>query len=291
VVAYDPIAALARGLPAPVATALQGQAAELERRAIAGSAAIADGRVWHAAGATDEQELAVVLATYVELLRMLDTTGRLGVTLVADMDQFRTIAKFRAARLLLARISELAMLNNEMPSVHAETAWRMMTTMSAETNVVRTAIAAFGAAVGGADSITVLPFDIAVGANDALARRLARNTQLILAHESGLARVADPGAGSGAIEAMTARLAEAAWRRFQSIEKLGGIIAAVREGSLLRDIAAARLARTAGVVNGETRMVGVNIYREDGKASPTAHPAPADRSPGLTPSRLAAALE
>jgi methylmalonyl-CoA mutase len=166
-----------------------------------------------------------------------------------------------------------------------------MTALSAETNVVRAAVAAFGAAVGGADSIAVLPFDIAGRTAAAHARRLARNTQLVLAYEAGPPNVADPGAGSGAIEIMTARLAEAAWRRFQSIEKLGGISAAIRDGSLLRDIAAARLARTAGVANGETRMVGVNIYREDGEASPVANVAPTDRSPRLVALRLAAALE
>jgi methylmalonyl-CoA mutase len=291
VVARDPVAAHASGRPSPDATALRHQAAELERRAIAGSAAVADGRLWHAAGATDEQELAVVLASYVELLRMLDATGRVSVTLVADADQFRTIAKFRAMRLLLARIAELAMLNDEAPFIHAETAWRMMTTLSPETNVVRTTIAAFGAAAGGADSIAVLPFDIAAGRGDAHARRLARNTQLILADEAGLSTVADPGAGAGAIETMTTRLAESAWRRFQAIEKLGGVVAAIGEGSLLREIAAARLARAAGIANGETRMVGVNVYREDGNAAPAAHAALPDRSPRLVPVRMAAAFE
>jgi len=291
VVARDPIAALARGAPSPDALPLRRQAAEFDARRIPGSVAIADGRIWHASGATDEQELAVALATYVELLRLTDTTGRISIALAADIDQFRTIAKFRAARLLLARIAELAMLGGEVPAIHAETAWRMMTTLSPETNVVRAAIAAFGAVVGGADSIAVLPFDVASGANSTSARRLARNTQLILAHETGLPRVADPGAGSGAIEAMTARMAESAWRRFQSIEKLGGIVAAIGEGGLLRDVTAARLARAAGLANGDTKMIGVNVYREDGQApSPQRNPTP-DRAPHLVPLRTAASFE
>jgi len=183
------------------------------------------------------------------------------------------------------------MLGGEVPAIHAETAWRMMTTLSPETNVVRAAIAAFGAVVGGADSIAVLPFDVASGANSTSARRLARNTQLILAHETGLPRVADPGAGSGAIEAMTARMAESAWRRFQSIEKLGGIVAAIGEGGLLRDVTAARLARAAGLANGDTKMIGVNVYREDGQApSPQRNPTP-DRAPHLVPLRTAASFE
>ena len=291
VIARDPVAALARGASLPDALPLRRQAAELDGRRIAGSVAIADGRIWHASGATDEQELAVALATYVELLRLTDTTGRISIALAADIDQFRTIAKFRAARLLLARIAELAMLGGEVPAIHAETAWRMMTTLSPETNVVRAAIAAFGAVVGGADSIAVLPFDVASGANSTSARRLARNTQLILAHETGLPRVADPGAGSGAIEAMTARMAESAWRRFQSIEKLGGIVAAIGEGGLLRDVTAARLARAAGLANGDTKMIGVNVYREGGQApSPQRNPT-LDRAPHLVPLRTAAAFE
>ncbi|HVZ15184.1 MAG TPA: methylmalonyl-CoA mutase family protein [Bauldia sp.] len=290
-VAHDPIAAFAQSAPRPSAESLRRMAAEMENRRIAGAAASADGRIWHAAGATDEQELAAVLATYVELMRLMDTAGRIGVALAADTDQFRTIAKFRAARLLLARISELAMFDGPAPSIHAETTWRAMTTLSAETNVVRSTIAAFGAAVGGADSIAVLPFDVARGPAGAQARRIARNTQLILAHEAGLSRVADPGAGSGAIETMTARLAESAWRRFQTIEKLGGMVAAIGEGSLLRDVAAARLARAAGIASGDSRMIGVNAYREDGLDPAVVRRAQSDREPRLVPLRVAASLE
>jgi methylmalonyl-CoA mutase len=105
----------------------------------------------------------------------------------------------------------------------------------------------------------VLPFD-ALGGGDGHGRRLARNTQTILAEEANLFRVADPGAGSGAIEAMTAELAEAAWKRFQAIEAVGGIVAAIGNGTLLREIAAAREARIAGVVAREITMVGVNAF-------------------------------
>jgi methylmalonyl-CoA mutase len=135
--------------------------------------------------------------------------------------------------------------------IHAETAWRMMSRRDPHSNILRTTSAAFSAAVGGADSIAVLPFDAISGAGEELARRLARNTQTILAEEAHLFRVADPAAGSGAVEALTAALAEAAWPRFQTIEAAGGVQGALAGGSLQRDIATVRKARRRRVRQGE----------------------------------------
>jgi methylmalonyl-CoA mutase len=227
-----------------------------------GPAAVADGRPWHAGGASDEQELGVVLATVLEGLR--NGAAHVAITLVADADQFRTIAKFRAMRLLLARVAEVAGINPGA-TIHAETAWRSMSARDPHVNILRATSAAFGAAVGGADSITVLPFD-AIGAGDAHGRRLAINTQSILAEEAHLYRVGDAAAGSGAIEAATHALAQAAWTRFQDIESEGGIIAAIDRGGLLRDIAETREARIAQAVAGVTKMVGVNAYAADATA-------------------------
>ncbi len=191
---FDPIAALAaRGpsaTPAEIDTGLAALGRALEERGIDGAAVIADGRIWHAGGATEEQELGAAIATFVAHLRVLGKAERIGIALAADADQFRGIAKFRAMRLLLARVGEVAGLTAS-PRVHAETAWRMMSRRDSEMNILRTTSATFAAAVGGADSISVLPFD-AVDGDDAHARRLARNTQTILAEESHLFRVADP---------------------------------------------------------------------------------------------------
>ena len=123
--------------------------------------------------------------------------------LAADQDQFLTIAKFRALRKLWARIEEACGLEPRPAFVSAETAWRMMTKRDPHGNIVRGTIAALGAAVGGADAVTVLPFSAALGLPDAFARRIARNTQTILIEEANIHRVADPAAGSGAIEALT----------------------------------------------------------------------------------------
>jgi methylmalonyl-CoA mutase len=248
-VAFDPVAAIATGLASDVdasrLTELAGQSVS--------AAAIADGRPWHAGGASDEQELGVVLASFIHHYRLAGP--QVGITLTADADQFATTAKFRAMRLLLARLAEAGGVAIA-PRIHAETAWRSMARAQPEINILRATSAAFGAAAGGADSITVLPFDALTGAS-ASARRLARNTQTILAAETHMWRVADPAAGSGAIEAMTATLAEAAWREFQRIEAEGGIVAAIRNGRLMRDIARERDARWAEMRDGRTRMVGV----------------------------------
>jgi methylmalonyl-CoA mutase len=239
---WDSVAALARGVASNPAAEMQ--------------TAVADGRPWHAGGASDEQELGVVLATVVHHLRA-GATGA-ACTLVADADQFRTIAKFRATRLLLARIAEVSGIDVPV-AIHAETAWRSMSARDPHVNILRATSAAFGAAVGGADSITVLPFD-ALSGGDAHGRRLALNTQIILAQEAYISRVADPAAGSGAIEAATESLAAAAWQRFQDIESEGGIVAAISRGGLLRDIAETREARIAQAVAGVAKMVGVNAY-------------------------------
>ena len=291
VLAYDPIAALAiRGTGVVDAERMKASVTAFDAKRIAGTVVIADGRLWNAGGATDEQELAAALATFVALLRLLDAPERIGVALAADADQFRTIAKFRAIRLLLARVGEVAGLTLS-PGIHAETAWRMMSARDPHMNMLRATSAAFAAAVGGANSITVLPFDALNSTRESHGRRLARNTQMILAEEAHLFRVADPAAGSGAIEALTDTLAESAWKAFQAIERTGGIVAAIAEGSLLRDVAAAREARIARAVSGETRIVGVNAYAEAEPAPARSRRVPAGPTPRLSFKRVAEVFE
>ncbi len=278
--AFDPIATLAavggceRGVDESAAeiTALAGS---LDARVLHGTVAIADGRLWHAGGASEAQELAAVLATVVWLLRRFEAGGyaheaaanRIAVALAAGADQFLTIAKLRAARLLTARVFEAAGVTARPLPIHAETAWRIMSARDPHTNILRTATAAFAAAVGGADSITVLPFDAVSAGLDPLADRLARHAQSILADEAHVFRVADPGAGSGAIEALTADLAAVAWGKFQAIEAAGGIHAALVAGTLQKKIAAVRDARLKRVRDRATLMVGVNAYVDERKSA------------------------
>ena len=196
-------------------------------------------RAYHEAGASEAQELAAVLATGVAYLRALEAHGHslerardaLSFLLVADADEFLTVAKLRALRRLWARVEQACGLEPKPIRLHAETAWRMTTRRDPWVNMLRTTVAAFSAGIGGADAITVLPFTAALGLPDAFARRIARNTQLILLDESNLARVADPAAGAGGFEALTDALCEKAWALFQEIEREGGILESLTGGN------------------------------------------------------------
>jgi methylmalonyl-CoA mutase len=240
----------------------------LVEQGFAGPFLAADGRIVHAGGGTEAQELGYVLACAVAYLRMLEEGGfaldqarrLIFFRLAADADQFLTIAKFRALRKLFARVEAACGLAAQPIFVSAETAWRMMTRRDPWVNVLRTTIATFAAGLGGADSVTVLPFTAALGLPDAFARRLARNTQLILLEESNLARVADPAAGSGGIEALTQQLCGAAWPFFQEIEAAGGAHTALASGLVARKVAAIRHEREAAVARGREPITGTSEF-------------------------------
>lgn len=221
----------------------------------------ADGRLAHNAGAGEALELAIVAAALVENLRRLDAAGLAPETtfaatalcLAADQDQFLTTAKLRAARLLHARMQAACGISEPKPAhIHAETSWRMLTRLDPETNILRNTIAVFSAGTGGADEITVLPHTLALGVPDPFARRIARNTQVVLITESHLAHVADPAAGAGGIEALTDALAERAWEVFADIEKAGGLSAAIASGTIKAMVEAARAARRVRPIVGTT---------------------------------------
>lgn len=200
------------------------EAAELARLGYAGPYMEADGRSWHEAGATDGEELGATLGTAVAAMRRLSTLNDLhvvravGVTLAASQDMFATLAKFRAMRLLWRRVLQASGLPDAALKLHAETSWRMMATKDPHVNILRATAAVFGASLGGADSITVLPFPLAQGLPNDFSRRVARNVQNVLAEEANLWRVADPALGAGYIETYTRGLCEAAWAVFQKAE-------------------------------------------------------------------------
>ena len=150
----------------------------------------------------------------------------------------------------------------------------MMTKLDPETNILRTTIAGFAAAAGGADSIAVLPHTVAHGLPDAFARRLARNTQLVLADESNLAFVADPACGSGAVESLTEKLCEAAWKEFQALEHDGGILQSLVDGKFQARIIAARNARTENTVpaNAPSWVRRSSLQGKNGRSPCLMHP-------------------
>lgn len=197
---------------------------ELVAQGFKGSFIEADGRAFHEQGASEAQELACVLSQIVGGLRKFDHLSPdavMGATLAANQDMFLTLAKFRAIRLLWARMLEASGIAHQPLRLQGETSRRMMARLDPYTNILRATAAMFGAGLGGTDTFTVLPFSIAQGLPDAFARRMARNTQLILLEESHLWRVADPASGSGYVESLTHELCERAWTIFQSIEKTG----------------------------------------------------------------------
>jgi methylmalonyl-CoA mutase len=228
----------------------------------------ADGRVFHNAGATEAQELGIVLAAAVSHLKLFEQARQaliyaaphIGFSLSVDQDQFQSMAKIRALRRLWERAQQACSIPPSAAAIHAETSYRMMTAKDPETNILRTTLAGFAAAAGGADSISVLPHTIALGLPDAFARRIARNTQLILAGESHVDFVTDPACGSGGIEALTTALCDAAWKEFQWIEAEGGILASLSEGYIQNRVLAAREARTQEYRDGKRALVGTTLY-------------------------------
>ncbi|MCJ2133978.1 methylmalonyl-CoA mutase family protein [Methylobacterium sp. J-026] len=251
-----------------IAPRLAETASELEAAGFRGRAFLADGRPYHEAGAGEAAELAAVLATALTYLRALEAAGhdlatardRIAVLLAADADEFVTVAKFRAMRRLWARVEQACGLDPKPLRLHAETAWRMMTKRDPFVNILRTGLAAAAAGMGGADSVAVLPYTQALGLPDAFARRVGRNSQVVLIEESHLARVGDPAAGAGGFEALTADIAEAAWAAFQAIEAEGGIVASLSVGKLQRRIELTREARAKDVATRRATLTGASEF-------------------------------
>ncbi len=229
---------------------------------------VADGRIIHNAGGSEAQELAFAIAAAVDCLRALEAggvpldaaRGMIYFRMSADADEFLTIAKFRAIRKLWARVEAACGLTPKPATVAAETAWRMMTKRDPYVNMLRMTLAVAAAGLGGADNIAVLPHTAALGLPDAFARRVARNTQLILLEESNLAKVADPAAGSGAIEDLMAQLCAAAWTQFQAIDKAGGAWAALEQGFIQREVAAVRAERQKAIARRKDALTGSSEY-------------------------------
>jgi methylmalonyl-CoA mutase len=224
--------------------------------------------VIHDAGGSEVQELAFVLATGVAYLRALEGAGvaldqarsMVYARLSADADQFLTLAKFRALRLLWAQVEQGCGLAPKPLLISADTAWRMLTRRDPYVNMLRATGATFSAGLGGANSITVLPHTLALGLPDAFARRAARNTQLVLLEESNLAKVSDPAAGSGGIETLTQQLGEAAWSLFQEIEKAGGVFAALEQNLIQRKVTATRTLREANIARRKEVLTGASEF-------------------------------
>ncbi len=292
----------------PLTAAFSGRPAPAEEDAVAAAVALGDAPVsafrvdgtdFAQAGAPNAVELGFALAAAVAHLRDLEAAGvpreravrHITLAVSADDQQFPTIAKIRAARLLWARVTEVVGAAAAPLPVHAVTALEMASQRDPWVNLLRGTVAAFAAGVGGADQVTVLPFDEALPAaartaSPAFARRMARNTQLLLLEESGLGRVVDPAGGAWFVESLTTEIARLAWDVFTDVEQRGGYLAALADGAIERAVAGALADRERAVARRKKALTGVNEFPNAAETELPAGAADDVSSPTATP-RLA----
>ncbi|MCW4353137.1 methylmalonyl-CoA mutase family protein [Hoyosella sp. YIM 151337] len=278
---------------APLTEAFTGDAANAsaglqEAVSLAGSATardetiravMIDATAFHDAGSSDVQEIGAACAAGAEYVKAMlaagltraQALGQIEFRFAATDDQFQTIAKLRAARQVWARVADvLGEPQAGNAPQHAVTSGAMMSQRDPWVNMLRTTVAAFGAGVGGADTVTVLPFDAALpagalGVSDSFAERIARNTQLLLLEESNLGRVVDPAGGSWYAEKLTSDLALAAWRVLQDIDAAGGYLSTVESGWLRAEIESVRAAREKDIARRKVQLTGVNEFPDGGE--------------------------
>ena len=223
------------------------------------------------AGATLSQELAYTLADGMEYVRAalakgLDVdafAGRLSFFFCIGMDMFMEAAKLRAARQIWSKIMTdfgAKTERSKMLRTHCQTSGVSLTLQDPYNNVVRTTVEAIAATLGGTQSLHTNAFDEAIALPTETSARIARNTQLILQHETGLTRVVDPLAGSYYVESLTQQLADEAWRMIEEVEALGGMTKAIESGLPKLNIERAALARQSRIDAGQDVIVGVNKY-------------------------------
>lgn len=235
-------------------------------------AIIVDGTIYHNAGAGDVHETAYLLATAAEYVRALVEQGltvdeafdAMTFRVTASTDQVATIARLRALRMAWSRVGEVfgACEDKRGARQHAVTSWRQITRDDAYVNILRGTISTFAAAVGGAEAITVLPLDTAWGLPNDFSRRVARNTQVVLAEESNIGRVNDPAGGAWYIESLTRQIAEKAWAVFQQVEAAGGMAAYLAEGKVAADMATLNQARAQLLAKRKLPVTGVSRSEE-----------------------------
>ncbi len=231
---------------------------------------VVDGTVYDNAGAGDVHQTAWAIATATEYVRALIEQGlsadeafnAINFRVSANTDQFLTIARLRALRVMWNRVGEVFEVapDNRGARQHAVSSWREISRDDASVNMLRGTIATFSAAVGGAEAITTLPFDTAHGLPKELGRRIARNTGIILAEESNIGRVNDPAGGNWYVESLTNQIAEKAWAVFQQVEAAGGMAKALADGLIAADLAELNAARAKKLADRSLPKTGVSMF-------------------------------
>jgi len=232
-----------------------------------------DARTYHNAGGTIVQELGYAMAAASEYLSTVTESG-IDINQIASLlsfnfsigsNYFLEIAKFRAARLLWKNLLEAYGGDPENNVyIHGETSRWNKTLYDPYTNMLRTSTEGMSAAIAGCDSMTVLPFDQHFRQPDDFSQRIARNQQLILSEEAYLDKVEDPGAGSYYIEKLTNDIGQAAWQLLQEIESEGGLLQAIKDGTIQTDIKASQQKRDQAIATRGRIFVGTNQYSNAG---------------------------
>lgn len=271
----DPLGALAEEgmLPEPLSASLDRMArlaAEISQRHPKVTTVSVDTSAYHGAGANEAMDLAYALATGVAYLRAMEGAGlspkaaarQIEFSLPVGVDVFLGIAKLRAARRLWAAILDACGVDAGVAPMrlHVTTAANAWAGRDPWVNMLRATVATFAGGVGGADSITVLPYSHSCGLPDGFARRIARNTQVILAEESNLAKVGDPAGGSWYVESLTDQLAGKAWERFRAIEAAGGMARHLTSGAVAKECAEAWAERERRIAGRREELTGVNAF-------------------------------
>ncbi len=269
----DPLGALARTghLKGGLETAFERLAAifpALSLRFPSSTILRIDARAIHESGGSEAQELAALIASAIDTLRRLqsaglapeDAAGKMGFALALDANYGIGIAKLQAARRLWARIQETLNITPQPMQIQAVSSARMLTRYDPWVNMLRGTAACFAGAAGGADIISIRPFNAALGIPESLGRRIARNTQIIAMEESGLGRVADPAGGAWAMAALASEMAQAAWNEMQNIEKEGGYGASLLSGKFQSRIAEARQSLMQNIAMRKAPITGVSAF-------------------------------
>ncbi|MDX2081851.1 MAG: methylmalonyl-CoA mutase family protein [Terrimicrobiaceae bacterium] len=224
--------------------------------------------LWGDAGGTAVEELAFGIAAGAEYLRVLGQAGidanaaapQFVMSLSLGSNFFMQIAKLRAARLLWAKVLEAFGAQPVPLFIHARTSVFNKSSLDPHTNMLRATSEAFAAAVGGADSLHIAPFDETIRQPDEFSRRIARNVHVILAEECNFSDVADAAGGSWFVESLTLELAKKAWALFQDVEKAGGLAKAIEAGMPQQAVAKSAAARLDAVAKRREPMIGVNLF-------------------------------
>ncbi|MEX2601854.1 MAG: methylmalonyl-CoA mutase family protein [Balneolaceae bacterium] len=276
---YDPytFAAETGSLPMPEEPLekLILQLANLPQKTLAG-----DGLFYHNCGATLSEELGIVLATGSEYLAAGRKAGAnlnklsraIWIRLSAGPLYFPEIARFRAARILWRKLLDAYGVEPEEADtihIHAVTSPWHQTTIDPYNNLIRTTTEAMAAIIGGADSLTVLPFDSHCATDSDRSRRLARNLHHIVREEAFLEQVADPAAGCWYIEELTDQIAENSWNFFREIESEGGLLQSLRNGTIQERVRKSAEHKINAVLTGTRMVTGVTYYSDPEEEFPS----------------------